>query len=86
MTSTVLPISAFGAYHKCFALLDIAEAIRVEVSFRNPLQIPVAVSNISLICKHSAESDESESGKSLYGFYSLFIRLCSYFKHLPVPF
>ncbi|KAG6433884.1 hypothetical protein SASPL_105503 [Salvia splendens] len=38
------------------------EAIKVEVSFRDPLQIPISVSNVSLICKHSAECDQSESG------------------------
>ncbi|KAL8527010.1 hypothetical protein ACS0TY_016031 [Phlomoides rotata] len=37
------------------------EAIKVEVSFRNPLQIPISISNVSLICKHSAECDEPES-------------------------
>ncbi|KAK4419448.1 hypothetical protein Salat_2357700 [Sesamum alatum] len=37
------------------------EAIKVEISFRNPLQIPISISNVSLICKHSAEFDETES-------------------------
>ncbi|KAL6521190.1 hypothetical protein OROGR_017759 [Orobanche gracilis] len=37
------------------------EAIKVDISFRNPLQIPVSISNVSLICKHSAQDDESES-------------------------
>ncbi|KAL0346987.1 UNVERIFIED_CONTAM: hypothetical protein Scaly_1714700 [Sesamum calycinum] len=37
------------------------EAIKVDISFRNPLQIPISISNVSLICKHSAEFDETES-------------------------
>ncbi|KAG8376802.1 hypothetical protein BUALT_Bualt09G0101800 [Buddleja alternifolia] len=38
-----------------------AEAIKVGVSFKNPLQIPLSVSNISLICEHSVEFEETES-------------------------
>ncbi|KAI3471884.1 hypothetical protein Pfo_028572 [Paulownia fortunei] len=37
------------------------EAIKVDISFRNPLQIPLSISNVSLICKHSAEFDETGS-------------------------
>ncbi|XP_051131915.1 uncharacterized protein LOC127251976 isoform X2 [Andrographis paniculata] len=38
------------------------EAIKVDISFKNPLQFPISVSNVSLICKHSAAYDETESG------------------------
>lgn len=34
------------------------EAITVDIEFRNPLQISLSVSNISLICEHFASSDE----------------------------
>lgn len=51
--------------YKSFVLLDIAEAVKVEVSFRNPLQIPISISNVTLICKHSSECNESESGTFL---------------------
>ncbi|GFQ01431.1 trafficking protein particle complex subunit 8 [Phtheirospermum japonicum] len=37
------------------------EAIKMDISFTNPLQIPVSISNISLICKHSPQYDETES-------------------------
>ncbi|KAL3628138.1 hypothetical protein CASFOL_027184 [Castilleja foliolosa] len=37
------------------------EAIKIDICFTNPLQIPVSISNISLICKHSPQFDETES-------------------------
>ncbi|CAA3007877.1 trafficking particle complex subunit 8 isoform X1 [Olea europaea subsp. europaea] len=37
------------------------EAIKVNVGFRNPLQIPISISSISLICEHYASSDEKDS-------------------------
>ncbi|PIN03140.1 Protein with predicted involvement in meiosis (GSG1) [Handroanthus impetiginosus] len=37
------------------------EPIKVDVSFRNPLQIPISISNVSLVCKHSTEYHEAES-------------------------
>ncbi|KAL7096493.1 hypothetical protein ACP275_10G083100 [Erythranthe tilingii] len=37
------------------------EAIKVDISLKNPLQIPISISNVSLICKHSAEYDDTES-------------------------
>ncbi|KAL3839351.1 hypothetical protein ACJIZ3_023942 [Penstemon smallii] len=40
------------------------EAIRVDVGFRNPLQIPISISNVSLVCEHSTESDETVSNAS----------------------
>lgn len=44
----------------------LAEAIAVDIGFRNPLQISLSVSSISLVCEHSS-SDEGEKGK----FHSL---------------
>lgn len=40
------------------------EAIKVNVGFRNPLQIPISISNVSLICKYYASSDEKDSDAS----------------------
>ncbi|KAG5524716.1 hypothetical protein RHGRI_031404 [Rhododendron griersonianum] len=37
------------------------EAIKVEIGFKNPLQIPISVSSVSLICEHSVRSDETEA-------------------------
>ncbi|KAA8518448.1 hypothetical protein F0562_015922 [Nyssa sinensis] len=34
------------------------EAIKVDIGFKNPLQISISISNVSLICEHSAKSDE----------------------------
>ncbi|GAA0142138.1 hypothetical protein LIER_03102 [Lithospermum erythrorhizon] len=43
------------------------ESIRVNVEFRNPLQILVSVSSVSLICEHSVGSDtEVDSTSSLH--------------------
>ncbi|VFQ62580.1 unnamed protein product [Cuscuta campestris] len=33
------------------------EAIKVDIEFKNPLQIPIPVSNVSLICVHTVKSD-----------------------------
>ena len=40
-----------------------AEAVKVDIEFKNPLQIPISVSNVSLMCELSASSDETKSGK-----------------------
>lgn len=40
------------------------EAIKVDIGFKNPLQISVSVSNISLICEHSVISDKMEPDAS----------------------
>lgn len=40
-----------------------AEVVRVDIEFKNPLQIPISVSSVSLICELSASSDETQSGK-----------------------
>ncbi|XP_052200322.1 uncharacterized protein LOC127806829 isoform X2 [Diospyros lotus] len=37
------------------------EEIKVEIGFKNPLQIPISISTVSLICEHSARSDETEA-------------------------
>lgn len=37
------------------------EAIKVEIGFKNPLQIPISVASVSLICEHSLRSDETEA-------------------------
>ncbi|KMT11297.1 hypothetical protein BVRB_5g109810 isoform A [Beta vulgaris subsp. vulgaris] len=36
------------------------EAIKIDIGFKNPLQIPISISNVSLICKYFATSDEME--------------------------
>ncbi|KAK3031415.1 hypothetical protein RJ639_036156 [Escallonia herrerae] len=36
------------------------EAIKVDIGFKNPLQVSVSISNVSLICQHSATADEME--------------------------
>ncbi|KAK3028703.1 hypothetical protein RJ639_038956 [Escallonia herrerae] len=36
------------------------EAIKVDIGFKNPLQVSVTISNVSLICQHSATADETE--------------------------
>ncbi|TYK25328.1 trafficking protein particle complex subunit 8 [Cucumis melo var. makuwa] len=38
------------------------EPVKVDIVFKNPLQIPISVSSISLICDVSSKSDETESG------------------------
>ncbi|XP_021845470.1 uncharacterized protein [Spinacia oleracea] len=37
------------------------EAIKIDIGFTNPLQIPILISNVSLICKYFISSDEMES-------------------------
>ncbi|KAK9289806.1 hypothetical protein L1049_007966 [Liquidambar formosana] len=37
------------------------EAIKVDIEFKNPLQIYISISNVSLICELSTRSDETES-------------------------
>lgn len=56
LQSKVLP-KKYKESNVCIA----GEAVKVEVSFRNPLQIPISISNVTLICKHSSECNESES-------------------------
>ncbi|KAL2900811.1 Trafficking protein particle complex subunit 8 [Bienertia sinuspersici] len=42
--------------HICIA----GEAIKIDIGFTNPLQIPISISNVSLICKYFSTSDEME--------------------------
>lgn len=42
-----------------------SEPVKVDIEFKNPLQIPISVSNITLICELSASSEEIKSGKLL---------------------
>ncbi|KAK4833890.1 hypothetical protein QYF36_012927 [Acer negundo] len=37
------------------------EAVKVGIEFKNPLQIPISISSVTLICELSAKSDEIES-------------------------
>lgn len=37
------------------------EVVRVDIEFKNPLQISISVSSVSLICELSASSDETQS-------------------------
>ncbi|KAJ8426195.1 hypothetical protein Cgig2_008912 [Carnegiea gigantea] len=37
------------------------EAIKVDIGFRNPLQIPISVSNVSLVCMHFVKTEEMQS-------------------------
>lgn len=37
------------------------EPVKVDIEFENPLQIPISISNITLICELSRRSDEMES-------------------------
>ncbi|OVA02018.1 TRAPP III complex [Macleaya cordata] len=39
------------------------EAIKVEIEFRNPLQISISVSGVSLICQLSSENEAKESAE-----------------------
>lgn len=38
------------------------EPVKVDIVFKNPLQIPISISSVSLICDLSPKSDETESG------------------------
>lgn len=46
--------------------LLVAEAVKLNVELKNPLQIPVAVSGISLICQLSTTLDALSSGKIFF--------------------
>ncbi|KAK0585872.1 hypothetical protein LWI29_035426 [Acer saccharum] len=37
------------------------EAVKVGIEFKNPLQIPISISSVTLICELSAKSDEIEA-------------------------
>lgn len=40
------------------------EAVKVDIEFKNPLQIPISISRVSLICELSAGSDDMKSDAS----------------------
>lgn len=40
------------------------EEVKVAIEFKNPLQIPIAISSVSLMCELSAVSDENKSDAS----------------------
>ena len=47
----------------------------MDVEFKNPLQIPISISNVSLICELSVSSEETDSGKfevPVHIFFSVF--------------
>ncbi|GAB4857152.1 hypothetical protein Ancab_015062 [Ancistrocladus abbreviatus] len=46
--------------HKESNICVAGEAIKVDIGFGNPLQIAISVTNVSLICKHSARTDKIE--------------------------
>lgn len=47
------------------ALHPFAEAVKVDIELKNPLQISISLSEVSLICElsESSESDGTKSGK-----------------------
>ncbi|KAM6571414.1 hypothetical protein CsatA_015494 [Cannabis sativa] len=49
------------------------EAVRVDIEFKNPLQIPISVSSVSLMCELSTSSDETKSGKWTLCFPDFFL-------------
>ncbi|PON63122.1 TRAPP II complex, Trs [Parasponia andersonii] len=61
--SRVLP-TKYKESNVCVA----GEAVRVDIEFKNPLQIPISVSGVSLICELFGSSDETKSdGNNLAG-------------------
>lgn len=51
-----LSLKEYYNYHVCV----VGEAIKLDIEFRNPLQIPISVFGISLICDLSAKSEETK--------------------------
>lgn len=47
----------------CSFTAPFAEAVNVNIEFKNPLQISIPISGVSLVCKYSASTDELTSGK-----------------------
>lgn len=52
-----LSLKKYNVSHVCV----VGEAIQLDLEFRNPLQVPISISGISLICDLSANSDDSKS-------------------------
>ena len=42
----------------------LTEPVKVNIVFKNPLQIPISISCVSLICDLSSKSDGTKSGIS----------------------
>ncbi|MFQ6635798.1 hypothetical protein Gotur_011080 [Gossypium turneri] len=42
------------------------EALKVDIEFKNPLQIPISVSSVSLMCELSANPEEGKLPKCMY--------------------
>ncbi|KAL1338323.1 hypothetical protein HN51_032996 [Arachis hypogaea] len=40
------------------------EAVKVNIEFKNPLQIPIPISGVALICRHSGSTDEARSDEN----------------------
>ncbi|MBA0619523.1 hypothetical protein Godav_028683 [Gossypium davidsonii] len=45
------------------------EALKVDIEFKNPLQIPISVSSVSLMCELSANPEEGKLPKSVSFFF-----------------
>lgn len=54
---------SFNIISRYLLTIQLAEAIKVDVEFKNPLQITISISSVSLICELSASSEEMDCGK-----------------------
>lgn len=67
---------SFNIISRYLLTIQLAEAIKVDVEFKNPLQITISISSVSLICELSASSEEMDCGKfvpvPVHIFFSVF--------------
>ena len=67
---------SFNIISQYLLTIQLAEAIKVDVEFKNPLQITISISSVSLICELSASSEEMDCGKfvpvPVHIFFSVF--------------
>ncbi|CAI9097588.1 OLC1v1034055C1 [Oldenlandia corymbosa var. corymbosa] len=56
--------NSFQRKHKESNVCVAGEAIKVDVEFKNPLQIPISLSGVALICEHTPVSDQTSPGLS----------------------
>lgn len=49
----------------------ILESVKVDIEFRNPLQIPISVSGVSLVCSLSPKTNETTTSGELLKIKSL---------------
>ncbi|GJM96846.1 hypothetical protein PR202_ga13716 [Eleusine coracana subsp. coracana] len=56
------PRSSALRKYKDFSICVAGEAVKLTIELKNPLQISVAVSGISLLCQHSTNLDDLSSG------------------------